>query len=223
VPKKKLIRFEQISSFPNVVQPDEHYPISDHPLKGKWSEMHFGNSHNLILEIGCGKGEYTLAMAGKNPHINHIGIDIKGDRIWRGAHDAINQNLHNAAFLRIQAQLLNYYFAPGEVSEIWLTFPDPQQQKSRERIRLTSPYFLVIYRNVLKPQGVVHLKTDHDMLFAYTLDLVKKNGHTVNFQTKNLYNEQQTPNGLLTECKTHYENIYINKGVPIKYLQFMFG
>ena len=220
--KKKLLRFAELNSFPNVIQPGDKYPVHDHALKGNWSRQYFHNSHKVVLEVGCGKGEYTLAQAKDNVAANFIGIDIKGDRIWRGAHDAINQNLHNAAFLRTQAQLLNYYFAPAEVSEIWLTFPDPQQQKSRERIRLTSPDFLAIYRNVLKPQGVVHLKTDHDMLFAYTLDLVKKNGHTVNFQTKDLYNEQHTPNGLLTECKTHYENIYINKGVPIKYLQFKF-
>jgi len=221
VAKKKLIRFEEINSFPNVIQPSNQYPLEDHPIKGNWGKLHFrNNKDNLILEIGCGKGEYTLALAQAFTSANYIGIDIKGDRIWCGATEALSKKNTNVAFLRIQAQRLTYYFAPNEVSEIWLTFPDPHHQKSRERMRLTSPEFFNRYQKILKPQGIIHLKTDHQQLFQYTLNALYENKHTIHFCTDDLYNNNESHANFLTENKTYYESMFSRKGFTIKYVKF---
>lgn len=218
--KKKLIRFEELNGFSHVIQPGEEYPLNDHTLKGNWSEKHFLNQHNIVLEVGCGKGEYTIALAKSNISTNYIGVDIKGDRIWRGASEALAGNLHNVAFLRIQAQRLPYFFAPNEVSEIWLTFPDPQLQKPKERKRLTSPYFLEIYRKVLCSDGLIHLKTDNLQLFDFTLDVVKSKGHVLHYCTYDLHGQADPATSFLRQHRTYYENMYLNLGVSIKYLRF---
>jgi len=218
--KKKLIRFEELNGFSHVIQPCEKYSLNDHALKGNWSEKHFLNQHNIVLEVGCGKGEYTIALAKSNISTNYIGIDIKGDRIWRGATEALAGNLSNVAFLRVQAQQLPSFFAPNEVSEIWLTFPDPQLQKPKERKRLTSPNILETYRKVLCKEGLIHLKTDNLQLFDYTLDVVNSHGHVLHYCTYDLHGQADPATAFLRQHLTYYENMYLKKGVSIKYLRF---
>jgi tRNA (guanine-N7-)-methyltransferase len=161
VVKNKLKKFSQINAFSNVVQPEIKFPESNFPTKVRWNSDFFRNNNPIILEIGCGKGEYTLGLAKTYPENNFIGIDIKGDRIWKGAKEALEEGIYNAAFLRIQAERINYFFEQDEVSGIWITFPDPQPRGSRMKKRLTSPQFLKRYRDLLKPAGLIHLKTDN--------------------------------------------------------------
>jgi tRNA (guanine-N7-)-methyltransferase len=220
VAKKKLIRFDEIATFANVIQPNDRYPVEEHPLKGNWNQLFFENQNPIVLEIGCGKGEYTVALASKFPEVNFVGIDIKGERIWKGAKQALNEGLPNAAFLRIQAERINFFFAPEEVSGIWITFPDPQPRLSREKKRLTSPKFLSRYQKILKPNSPIHLKTDSQEFFEYTLQTITLNNHILLFQTDNLYKTDNIDETLIKETQTHYESIYRAKGIPIKYLRF---
>lgn len=219
--KKKLKRFSEINYFSNVIQPGDRYPVEDHPLKGNWSKGFFGNNSPLVLEIGCGKGEYTLALARKFPEINFIGLDIKGDRIWKGAAQALAGTLNNAAFLRTQAERICFFFDRNEISGIWLTFPDPQPQKPRERKRLTSPEFLHRYSKVLVAGSPIHLKTDNTMLFEYTLEVIRESKHHLQFVTTDLYREDNPETSFLKENQTHYESQYLAAGIPIKYLCFV--
>ncbi len=219
--KRKLIRFAQIDGFANVIQPNDKFPVEDHHYKGKWNEKVFGNLNPIILEIGCGKGEYTLALARKYPEKNFIGIDIKGERIWKGARQAIEENLVNVVFLRIQAERINYFFGENEISEIWLTFPDPQMRGSRSKKRLTSPKFLSRYQGIIKPHGPVNLKTDSDTLFDYTLELIAEQGHRLIFSTRDLYILPFAGNPMAREVESYYESIYLSQGNAIKYLQFL--
>jgi tRNA (guanine-N7-)-methyltransferase len=214
--KDKLKRFRENLTFERLFQPsfDELYQ-SDYRLKGKWSEV-FGNDNPIVLELGCGRGEYTVALARKYPEKNFMGIDVKGARLWRGAKTAHSENLFNVAFLRMRIDFIASCFAAGEVSEIWITFPDPQARKANKR--LTSPRFLERYRLFLKPDGVVHLKTDSLLLHEYTYGLVQNSG----FPLYERYTDIQTQcdNELLLNIRTYYEELFSSQGLPITYLKF---
>jgi tRNA (guanine-N7-)-methyltransferase len=215
MPRKKLIKFELIRSMPNVVE--IHKPIFDN-IKGKWCEL-FGNKNLIVLELGCGYGEYTNGLAAINSDQNYIGIDIKGERIWAGASVAEDLSLQNVAFLQTEIYNLPKFFDPNEVSEIWITFPDPQIEKSRKR--LTNKTYLDIYKKILKPDGIVHLKTDSDLMFDYTLEIMQESGLKLVGFTHDLYNSelQKFHHGI----KTGFEKVYLNKGKKIKYVQFQLG
>jgi tRNA (guanine-N7-)-methyltransferase len=219
VGKNKLQRFAEMATFRNVVQPDLSDVLSkDHSLKGNWNTTFFQNSNPIVLELGCGKGEYTVGLAKVFPDKNFIGIDIKGARIWRGAKTAIECNLNNAGFLRNRIEQITSFFAPGEISEIWITFPDPQEKRIRAKKRLTSSRFLPLYRKFLKPGGLIHLKTDNHILYDYTYRLCLHNGLKIIKSSSNLY-ETETDRNLLS-IQTFYESQYLAKGVSIKYICF---
>lgn len=213
--KDKLRRFAEISTFDNVLQLDE-----GKALKGSWSRTQFGNDHPIILELACGKGEYTVNLARLFPDTNFIGLDYKGNRIWRGAKTAIEENIKNVAFLRIQIENILEYFAEGEVSEIWITFPDPQPQVSREKKRLTFPGFLAKYRRILTPGGMMHLKTDNDALYLYTLEKIEEHHLNLHCSTADLYHSQYA-NEVLS-IKTYYEKKYLQSEKNINYIKFSF-
>lgn len=221
--KNKLRRFREMKEWSNVFEPTlslEH--TEEFPLKGKWNQDYFQNKQPIVLELGCGKGEYAIGLAQHFPNKNFIGMDIKGARIWVGAKEAVENGIHNVAFLRSKIDFITSYFAPGEIDEIWLTFSDPQPLKPRKR--LTSKSFIDRYREVLKPGGIIHLKTDSDLLFESTLEEIKEHGYTCLEQTWNLYGE--LPEDLdektkdILHIKTHYENLFTAKGFDIKYCQF---
>jgi len=215
--KKKLQRFAEMDTFSNVIQPEFDKVFGkDFHLKGQWNRQRFYNDNPVILELGCGKGEYTVGLARRFPEKNFIGVDIKGSRMWRGARTAIQENIGNAMFLRTHIELINSFFGPGEVDEIWFTFPDPQLKKRRKR--LTSPRFLNIYTRFLKNNGMIHLKTDNDVLYRYTLDLARINGFRIRFKTDDLYNSGF--NNEILDIKTFYEQQFLNQGMKINYLCF---
>jgi len=214
VGKDKLRRFAEISTFNNVLQLEE-----GHALKGKWLE-HFQNSQPLVLELACGKGEYALEMARFFPKKNFIGIDYKGNRIWRGAKTALEEGVKNVAFLRIQIEHILDYFELKEVSEIWITFPDPQPQAGRERKRLTSPRFLEHYRKILQPGGFIHLKTDNDGLYNYTSEKIREQNLQLHIATADLYHSEFADE--ILSIKTYYEKKYLQKNKNINYLKFSF-
>lgn len=211
--KDKLRKFAEINTFANVLQLDE-----GKRMRGRWTTAHFGNSHPIVLELACGKGEYTVNMARLFPDKNFIGIDYKGNRIWRGAKTALEEGIPNVAFLRIQIETILDYFAEGEVSEIWITFPDPQPQQSREKKRLTNPVFLAKYRQILMPQGTMHLKTDNDGLFAYTLEKLDELRLNVQLQTADLYHSDIVDEVL--SIKTYYERKYLESSKSINYVKW---
>ncbi len=215
--KRKLERFAEMNTFPHVIQPafDEVFR-KEHPLKGQWKNLFFKNNNPITLELGCGKGEYTVGMARLFPQRNYIGIDIKGARIWKGAKTSFIENIPNIGFLRTRIEFINSFFAQGEVDEIWLTFPDPQKEKKRKR--LTSGRFLNLYRQFLKDDGTIHLKTDNDLLFRYTLDLLKYNQLEIIEYTDNLY-ASEIINPVLS-IKTFYEQQFLDMNLTIKYLCF---
>jgi tRNA (guanine-N7-)-methyltransferase len=185
-------------------------------MKGKWNELFFGNSHPIVVELGCGKGEYTVGLAKRYPEKNFIGIDIKGARIWSGATQARQENLKNAAFIRTRIELIDRFFAPGEVSEIWLTFPDPQMSKVNRR--MTSARFMELYSRILKKNGDVHLKTDSHFMFTYTCEMAKANRFPVSVQTDNLYESRLADN--ILSIRTFYEQQWLERGLSIKYIRF---
>jgi tRNA (guanine-N7-)-methyltransferase len=207
---KKLIRFEELKTFPNVLQ----YPDG---IKGKWSEF-FSNRHPLTLELACGKGEYAVGLGALHPEKNFIGIDLKGNRIWVGAKKALQQGLRNVAFLRIQIDGITDYFAPNEVSEIWITFPDPQLRLSKAKKRLTHPKFLRLYQQFLKSGGYIHLKTDSPDLYDFTKKVISMYGCTLHEDQENLYAEKNISEEL--NIKTHYESLDIAQSNRIHYLRF---
>ena len=219
--KKKLQRFAELESFERVIQPGRLYLDKDHDIKTKWGSVIFKNENPIVLELGCGRGEYTINLAKFHPHMNFIGIDIKGARLWRGAKTANEENLLNAAFLRIQIEQLSFFFVTGEVSEIWITFPDPQPQQSRENKRLTSPGFLLLYKNLLARNGRVHLKTDNNQLYQYTMEKLKELNAIILFNTDNLYEHDFEDTALL--IKTTYEKRFLNAGIPICYICFSYN
>jgi tRNA (guanine-N7-)-methyltransferase len=219
VGKNKLARWAEMGTFSNVIQPEtEGLYGKDHPVKGNWHSEIFRNSNPVILELGCGKGEYTLGLSARSPDNNYIGIDIKGARIWRGAKTAFENKIPNVAFLRTRIEYINSYFAENEVDEIWLTFPDPHPGKRNSNKRLTCPWFLNIYRNFLKDNGIVHLKTDNAELFKYTRDLVEKNKLRLIQATADLYNNRIEDE--ILSIKTYYENQFLSEGLKIHYLSF---
>jgi len=217
VGKGKLTKFRELDTFEHVIQaPYRVVNNKNHKLKGGWDPLFFKNSNPLILELGCGKGEYTLQMAEKYPENNYIGVDIKGARMWKGARESWVKGLKNTGFIRTHIELTEHFFAPGEVSEIWLTFPDPQMKKFKKR--LTSSRFISIYSHFLAPDGIIHLKTDSHFLFHYTLAMAKVNGFRVVAQTEDLYRSGRI-NDIL-QIKTFYENQWLLRGIAIKYLAF---
>lgn len=213
--KDKLRKFAEIATFKNVVQLDDGIRF-----KGHWAEKFFGNNNPVILELACGKGEYTVNLAKMFPEKNFIGIDYKGNRIWRGAKTALEERIANVGFLRIQIEKILEHFANQEIQEIWITFPDPQPQDSREKKRLTNPAFLARYRQLLSPQGRMHLKTDNDGFFAYTLDTIKELGLTKVKETHDLYRSDLLDEVL--SIKTYYEKKYLEHNKNINYVQWTF-
>lgn len=208
--QKKLIRFEEIKTFRNVLQ----YPLD---MQGKWNEF-FKNNNPIILELGCGKGEYTIALSEKNPKINYLGIDQKGNRLWVGARKALAKELSNAAFLRIQIDHITEYFSRDEISEIWITFPDPQLRISKARKRLTHPKFLRLYSQFLKAAGIIHLKTDSPDLYNFTKTVINMYGCTLVHDIPSIYSERQISEEL--QIKTYYETLDIAGSKRIHYLCF---
>lgn len=216
----KLEKFADLKTFPNCF--DLFFKDLDTVFanKGNWHASVFKNNNPIIVELGCGKGEYTIGLAEKNPSKNFIGLDIKGNRIWTGAKQALESKLNNVSFLRTKIDFTDYCFAENEVSEIWITFPDPQPQKARTRQRLTNPIFLNRYKTMLKPGGLVHLKTDSTSMYEYTLEVIKENNHTLLFSTDNLYQNCPADRQELIAIKTHYEKLFTDKGENIKYCCF---
>lgn len=218
--KRKLERFAEIKTFSNVFQPSYKELLnSDHKLKGKWNSGVFRNDDPITLELGCGKGEYTISLARIFTKKNFIGIDIKGERMWKGAVYANKDNLNNVAFIRTKIEMINSLFSIDEVNGIWLTFPDPQlNRKKLVRKRLTSAGFLNRYKQFLKPEASVHLKTDDDTLYNYTLDVIEKNDLELVRTTDDLYNSEMVDE--ILAIKTYYEKQFIEEGKSIKYLEF---
>ncbi|MEZ4809513.1 MAG: tRNA (guanosine(46)-N7)-methyltransferase TrmB [Allomuricauda sp.] len=216
--KNKLKRFRENETFQNVVQPKRDEILEGFGYKGKWASF-FGNNRPIVLELGCGKGEYTLGLAQREPNKNFIGVDIKGARFWRGAKTALELKLDNVAFLRTQIELLEHLFGENEVDEIWITFPDPQIKYKRTKHRLTNPEFLKKYRHILKPEGIVHLKTDSEFMHGYTLGLLQGLGHEILYSNHDVYKNEGSPLEVL-EIQTFYENQYLQEGKPITYIQF---
>lgn len=220
--KAKLEKFEELNNLPNVFQSREvHSPNLVNfnkervVMKGNW-HTYFGNNNPITIELACGKGEYTIGLAEMYPNRNFIGMDIKGNRIWRGAKYAIEKGLKNVAFIRSQIDFLEQYFEKGEVSEIWITFADPQLGKPRKR--LTSPLFLPRYKNVLTSDGLIHLKTDSPELYEYTLEIIKQENLELQFEHDNIYAlPEQMPEWAI---KTFYEKMHLEKGLTIKYVRF---
>ena len=215
--KNKLKKFAEMETFDNVFQ----YPFAVverewFPLKGNWKRDFFKNDNPIVLELGCGKGEYAVGLARRFPGKNYIGVDIKGARMWTGAKAAVKEGISNVAFLRTNIELIDRFFEAGEVSEIWLTFPDPQMKKVRKR--LTSTRFLELYRNILVADGIVHLKTDSPFLYTYTDALVKLNELPTEINTADLYHSDVVDD--ILEIKTFYEQQWLDRGLTIKYIKF---
>jgi tRNA (guanine-N7-)-methyltransferase len=189
-------------------------------LKGSWHSDYFKNSNPIVLELGCGKGEYTIGLSENNHSKNYIGVDIKGNRIWVGAKYAIENNLNNVAFLRTRIDFIEHCFLENEIDEIWITFPDPQPQSTRKRSRLTNPLFLNRYKKILKKGGLIHLKTDSTSLYEYTLQAIEENKNLIIWQTDNLYQNCPDNRQELIMIKTHYEKLFTDKGENIKYICF---
>jgi tRNA (guanine-N7-)-methyltransferase len=199
--------------------------LEGHPMKGKWNSDFFKNDHPIVLELGCGKGEYTVGLAQRYPHKNFIGVDIKGNRIWLGAKQALDSNMSNVAFMRTRIDFIEAVFDKNEVSEIWITFPDPQPQKTRARKRLTSPPFLNRYKNILAPGGLIHLKTDSFLLYEYTLEVIKENNYQLLEHTNDLYGKRDITHfgddlGEVGAIKTFYEKKFSDLGFKINYIRF---
>ncbi len=220
--KGKLAKFADMESYSNVFQ----YPysvIEDKPfsMKGKWRTDFFKNDGPIVLELGCGKGEYTVELAKMFPEINFIGVDIKGARMWTGATQAIREQLGNVAFLRTNIEIIDRFFGPDEVQEIWLTFCDPQMKNPRKR--LTSTWFMQRYRKFLTDGGTIHLKTDSNFLFTYTTYMTDKNRLPVVFRTEDLYHDSSTPEETrqILSIRTYYESMWIERGLAIKYMRFL--
>ena len=221
--KNKLKRFIENESFDNVIQPLRDDLIEfNFDYRGKWKKKVFKNSNPIVLELGCGKGEYTVNLAKTNPNKNYIGIDIKGARFWRGAKTAIEEKLENVYFLRTQIELLDFIFEKNEIDEIWLTFPDPQIKFQRRKHRLTSTKFLSIYKNILNDSGIIHLKTDSEFLHGYTLGKLEEMSINPIVSNHDIYKNSNAPVEA-TQIQTHYEKIYLNEGKKITYLNFKFN
>ncbi len=217
--KNKLRKWAEIEDYAHVIQPRfEDVFKKDHELKGKWKEDFFGNDNPLILELGCGKGEYTIGMARRFPEKNFLGMDIKGARIWKGARTAYRDSITNVGFIRTRVELIESFFGRDEVDGIWITFPDPQLKKRRNKKRLTGARFINHYRSFLKNTGQIHLKTDSRELYDYTMRLIKENGMEIIKSTTDLYAEKDIDE--ILGIRTHYEEIFLDAGKNINYICF---
>jgi len=222
VGKNKLARWAELGSFSNVIQPDiEALTGTDHSVKGNWNSKIFHNHNAIFLELGCGKGEYTIGLAGRFPSNNYIGIDIKGARMWRGAKTSTEKQIQNAAFLRTRIEFISSFFAADEVDGIWITFPDPHPGKRNSNKRLTCPWFLNKYRAFLKEGGIIHLKTDNNELYRYTRNIAEKNHLEILIASDNLYKDLAGDE--ILSIRTHYESMFLKEGRPICYLAFRPG
>jgi tRNA (guanine-N7-)-methyltransferase len=218
--KNKLKRFSENETFTNVFQPTREEVVgNEFPLRGKWNREFFKNDNPIVLELGCGKGEYSVGLAERSTEKNFIGIDIKGARFWRGAKTAVESGMNNVAFVRTQIELINHIFAENEVSEIWITFPDPQIKYKRTKHRMTNSEFLNNYKKILKPNGLMHLKTDSEFMHGYTLGLLHGEGHEVIYANHNIYKNEGAP-AEVTGIQTFYESQYLEVNKPITYIQF---
>jgi len=219
VGKDKLARWAELETFKNVFQPEIKFGSeSDHHLKGKWKSDFFLNNNPIVLELGCGRGEYTTGLAMHYPGKNFIGVDIKGARMWRGAKTANESGYANTAFIRTRIEFIDRFFARDEVDEIWLTFPDPHPGKQNSNKRLSCPWFLDKYRQFIKDQGIIHLKTDNADLYRYTCRIAEANNLSIIYSTSDLYSGA-LPDSIL-EIKTHYERKFLGEGKKINYLSF---
>ena len=220
--KDKLRRFAENLTFDCMIQPEfEDIFHRDHPLKGRWHEDFFHNDKPIVLELGCGKGEYTIALAQRDPDRNYIGIDIKGARMWRGAKTATEQKMQNVAFVRTRIEFINSFFGEGEISEIWITFPDPQLKTRRAKKRLTAPLFLERYAQMLSEDGVINLKTDSQHLFAYTSAVIDHFSLPCEVANDDIYGSGYADEVL--SVKTAYEQMFLERGLPITYTRFSLG
>ena len=218
--KNKLKRFSENETFTNVFQPTREEVVgNEFPLRGKWNSEFFKNDNPIVLELGCGKGEYSVGLAERFPNKNFIGIDIKGARFWRGAKTAVESGMNNVAFVRTQIELINHIFTENEVSEIWITFPDPQIKYKRTKHRMTNSEFLNNYKKILKPNGLMHLKTDSEFMHGYTLGLLHGLGHEVIYANHNIYKNEGAP-AEVTGIQTFYESQYLEVNKPITYIKF---
>ena len=218
--KNKLKRFKENETFPNVIQPKREEAIDEtFSQKGIWAKQFFKNNNPIVLELGCGKGEYTVNLAQQNPDKNFIGIDIKGARFWRGAKTALEKNIQNVAFLRTQIELIDFFFDKNEISEIWITFPDPQIKYKRTKHRLTNQDFLEKYKKILKEDGIIHLKTDSEFMHGYTLGLLHGLGYEVIYANHHIYRNEGAPKEV-TSIQTFYEQQYLAQNKPITYIRF---
>ena len=227
--KNKLKKFAEMETFHNVFQCGARETLEGNPvvaMRGKWHEEYFHNDNPIVLELGCGRGEYTVGLAARYPEKNYIGIDIKGARMWAGAKQAELAGMKNVAFLRTNIEMLTHFFAPNEVAEIWITFPDPQMKKATKR--LTSTYFMQRYAELLVENGLIHLKTDSPFLYTYTQAMVKENNYPLLVDTCDLYNTKQMSGVGNRESdieearalQTHYEHQWLDRGLTIKYLRW---
>ena len=207
-----------MAEFSNVFQPTFEDLKSGFSIKGKWKSAVFKNDNPLVVELGCGKGEYSLGLSRKYPDKNFLGVDVKGARMWKGASDANNEGISNVAFLRTRIEFIEYCFAKSEIDEIWITFPDPQIKKKRAKNRLTHPVFLDRYSNVLQDNGLIHLKTDSQFLHGYTLGIIEGHQHHLEDAEHDIYNAVLKRENM--EIKTHYEKLFLAKNMPISYLRF---
>jgi tRNA (guanine-N7-)-methyltransferase len=219
VGKNKLKRFRENEKFPHVIQPEYDALLNNQvEIKGRWRDF-FGNNHPIILELGCGKGEYTVGLAKRYPHNNYVGIDIKGARIWRGAKNSYENGMKNVAFLRIRIDFIHHCFDTNEVDEIWCTFSDPHRGKRKGiNKRLTSPKFLKRYQHILRDNGIVHLKTDDPILYAYTLDVIESNKLPLIQNIPDIYDGDHSD--VVPPIKTHYEKKWLEEGRIIRYVSF---
>jgi tRNA (guanine-N7-)-methyltransferase len=218
--KNKLKRFQDNEVFENVIQPLRSEIVEEEfQFKGKWKRDFFKNDKPLILELGCGKGEYTLGLAERNKDCNYLGIDIKGARFWRGAKTALENEMPNVGFLRTQIELVDEVFAEGEVDEIWITFPDPQIKWKRTKHRMTNPEFLNKYKHILTKEGIIHLKTDSEFMHGYTLGILEGLGHDILYAHHNIYVNHEAPEEVVG-IQTFYEQQYLDKNKSITYLKF---
>lgn len=217
--KNKLSKFADMEEFPHVFQVSSHSlrEGAGFEMKGKWNELFFKNNNPIVLELGCGKGEYTVGLGELYPDKNFVGVDIKGARMWKGAKDSLQKGMTNVAFLRTNIEMIFHFFAANEVSEIWITFPDPQMKKVTKR--LTATNFISSYMQFLNPNGVIHLKSDSNFMFTYTCEMVKANNFKVNVLTNDLYASNLVDP--ILGIQTYYEQQWLGRGITIKYIQFV--
>lgn len=221
--KNKLKRFKENETFSNVIQPTREEVLNNTlKLKGNWNRDFFKNENPIVLELGCGKGEYSVNLAAMFPEKNFLGIDIKGARFWRGAKTALAEKINNVGFLRTQIELVDFIFDENEIDEIWITFPDPQIKYKRTKHRMTNPDFLNKYKKILKPNGMVHLKTDSEYMHGYTLGLLEGLGLTIEYAHHDVYGTTNAPKEV-TDIQTYYESQYLAINKKITYLRFNFS